>query len=61
MKHFFATLIVFVFATILANAQPDWSGKYLQIGYRFGTAGVNITQLTDPHNLNGGLSTQKIY
>ncbi|MFM2226174.1 MAG: hypothetical protein RJA07_2376 [Bacteroidota bacterium] len=60
MKKISITLfIAFAFFTI-ANAQPDWSGKYLQVGYRFGTAGVNITQLTDPHNLNGGLSTQKV-
>ena len=60
MKHFITTLIIFFFSILFANAQPDWSGKYLQIGYRLGTAGENITQLTDPHNLNGGLSTQKI-
>jgi hypothetical protein len=60
MNKIIATfLIAFTFLNI-ANAQPDWTGPNLQLGYKFGTVGANIVQLSDPANANSALFQQKV-
>ena len=60
MKKIIATFLI-VFALFnIANAQPDWTGPNLQIGYRWGTVGANIVQLSDLNNANSSLVNQKV-
>ncbi|MEY4876200.1 MAG: DnaJ central domain [Bacteroidota bacterium] len=60
MKKIIATFLIAFALFNIAKAQPDWTGPNLQLGYRWGTVGANIVQLSDLNNANSSLVNQKV-